>query len=74
MEPRMVSNQAAATSPDLEEREPKEWVAQEEPEVLITFGSLPRGGNDLKSIRCSREVFNTWQAQRSKSLISFRIF
>lgn len=34
-----------------EEKEPKEWVAQVEPGVLITFVSLPRGGNDLKRIR-----------------------
>lgn len=35
----------------VEEDEPKEWVAQVEPGVLITFVSLPRGGNDLKRIR-----------------------
>lgn len=35
----------------LEENEPKEWVAHVEPGVLITFVSLPRGGNDLKRIR-----------------------
>lgn len=35
----------------VEESEPKEWVAQVEPGVLITFVSLPRGGNDLKRIR-----------------------
>lgn len=34
-----------------EEDEPKEWVAQVEPGVLITFVSLPQGGNDLKKIR-----------------------
>ncbi|KAI3443586.1 hypothetical protein Pfo_000251 [Paulownia fortunei] len=48
----------------VEESEPKEWVAQVEPGVLITFVSLPRGGNDLKRIRFSREMFNKWQAQR----------
>ncbi|XP_073290454.1 protein Brevis radix-like 4 [Primulina huaijiensis] len=48
----------------VEESEPKEWVAQVEPGVLITFVSLPRGGNDLKRIRFSREAFNKWQAQR----------
>ncbi|KAJ8557751.1 hypothetical protein K7X08_004517 [Anisodus acutangulus] len=42
----------------------KEWVAQVEPGVLITFVSLPDGGNDLKRIRFSRELFNKWQAQR----------
>ncbi|XP_076896754.1 protein Brevis radix-like 4 [Bidens hawaiensis] len=47
-----------------EENEPKEWVAQVEPGVLITFVSLPRGGNDLKRIRFSREMFNKWQAQK----------
>ncbi|GJY40873.1 Brevis radix-like protein 4 [Tanacetum coccineum] len=35
----------------MEEVEPKEWVAQVEPGVLITFVSLPTGGNDLKQIR-----------------------
>ncbi|KAF2323607.1 hypothetical protein GH714_036301 [Hevea brasiliensis] len=37
----------------MEEDEPKEWVAQVEPGVLITFVSLPQGGNDLKRIRFS---------------------
>ncbi|KAG0472552.1 hypothetical protein HPP92_014409 [Vanilla planifolia] len=45
--------------------EPKEWIAQVEPGVHITFVSLPGGaGNDLKRIRFSREMFNKWQAQR----------
>ncbi|XP_051136350.1 protein Brevis radix-like 2 [Andrographis paniculata] len=48
----------------LEEDEPKEWIAQVEPGVLITFVSSPRGGNDLKRIQFSREMFNKWQAQR----------
>ncbi|KAK4774419.1 hypothetical protein SAY86_009354 [Trapa natans] len=48
----------------VEENEPKEWVAQVEPGVLITFVSLPRGGNDLKRIRFSRDMFNKYQAQR----------
>ncbi|KAL3825353.1 hypothetical protein ACJIZ3_021382 [Penstemon smallii] len=48
----------------VEESEPKEWVAQIEPGVLITFVSLPRGGNDLKRIRFSREMFNKYQAQK----------
>lgn len=34
-----------------EEDEPKEWMAQVEPGVHITFVSLPNGGNDLKRIR-----------------------
>ncbi|XP_028772144.1 protein Brevis radix-like 4 [Neltuma alba] len=48
----------------VEENEPKEWVAQVEPGVLITFVSLPSGGNDLKRIRFSREMYNKWQAQK----------
>ncbi|KAJ3695562.1 hypothetical protein LUZ60_000939 [Juncus effusus] len=47
-----------------EEAEGKEWVAQVEPGVLITFVALQRGGNDLKRIRFSREMFDKWQAQR----------
>ncbi|KAG8050058.1 hypothetical protein GUJ93_ZPchr0009g559 [Zizania palustris] len=46
------------------EDDAKEWVAQVEAGVLITFVSLPQGGNDLKRIRFSREMFNKWQAQR----------
>lgn len=34
-----------------DEEEAKEWTAQVEPGVQITFGSLPHGGNDLKRIR-----------------------
>ncbi|XP_047323226.1 protein BREVIS RADIX-like [Impatiens glandulifera] len=44
--------------------EPKQWMAQVEPGVQITFMSLPTGGNDLKRIRFSREIFDKWQAQR----------
>lgn len=40
----------------MEEDEPKEWVAQVEPGVLITFVSLPEGGNDLKRIRFRYET------------------
>ncbi|XP_073285252.1 protein Brevis radix-like 1 isoform X1 [Primulina huaijiensis] len=46
------------------EDESKEWIAQVEPGVQITFVSLPRAGNDLKRIRFSREMFNKWEAQR----------
>ncbi|XP_051231129.1 protein Brevis radix-like 4 isoform X1 [Lolium perenne] len=47
----------------------REWVAQVEPGVQITFVSLAggvngAGGNDLKRIRFSREMFDKWQAQR----------
>ncbi|CAL9106236.1 unnamed protein product [Musa acuminata var. zebrina] len=62
-----VSGRTEASSAfleDGEEEEPKEWVAQVEPGVLITFFSLPQGGNDLKRIRFSRQMFNKWQAQR----------
>lgn len=41
----------------MEEDEPKEWVAQVEPGVLITFVSLPQGGNDLKRIRFRYSTF-----------------
>ena len=48
----------------------REWVAQVEPGVQITFVSLAAGGqnggagNDLKRIRFSREMYDKWQAQR----------
>ncbi|URE24060.1 protein Brevis radix-like, partial [Musa troglodytarum] len=42
---------ASAFLEDGDEEEPKEWVAQVEPGVLITFLSLAQGGNDLKRIR-----------------------
>lgn len=34
-----------------DEEEAKEWTAQVEPGIQITFDSLPHGGNDLKRIR-----------------------
>lgn len=37
--------------PGMDDDESKEWVAQVEPGVLITFVSLTEGGNDLKRIR-----------------------
>lgn len=49
-----------------DEDEHKEWTAQVEPGVQITFVSLPRGGNDLKRIRfryvssISCESTETW--------------
>ncbi|XP_071686098.1 protein Brevis radix-like 3 [Rutidosis leptorrhynchoides] len=75
MEARLKGLSSGATTPTsvsgrtesivfMEEDEIKEWVAQVEPGVLITFLSLPQGGNDLKRIRFSREMFNKWQAQR----------
>ncbi|KAM0952868.1 putative brevis radix (BRX) domain, transcription factor BREVIS RADIX domain-containing protein [Dioscorea sansibarensis] len=65
--PSMSGRTEAGASIFMEEDEddaPREWVAQVEPGVLITFVSVPRGGNDLKRIRFSREMFNKWQAQR----------
>lgn len=63
--PRGVSVSAQSCDVVLEdEDEPKEWMAQVEPGVHITFVSLPNGGNDLKRIRFSREMFDKWQAQR----------
>ncbi|XP_022751745.1 protein Brevis radix-like 4 [Durio zibethinus] len=62
--PKLVSGRRVESIVFVEESEPKEWVAQVEPGVLITFVSLPRGGNDIKRIRFSREMFNKWQAQR----------
>lgn len=35
----------------VDDDEPREWMAQVEPGVHITFVSLPQGGNDLKRIR-----------------------
>lgn len=49
--PKSMSRRRADPIVYVLENEPKEWVAQVEPGVLITFVSLPRGGNDLKRIR-----------------------
>ncbi|OWM68551.1 hypothetical protein CDL15_Pgr023516 [Punica granatum] len=63
--PRGVSVSAQSCDVVLEdEDEPKEWMAQVEPGVHITFVSLPHGGNDLKRIRFSRDMFDKWEAQR----------
>ncbi|KAL5550832.1 hypothetical protein UlMin_001008 [Ulmus minor] len=63
--PRGVSVSAQSCDVVLEDdEEPKEWMAQVEPGVHITFVSLSNGGNDLKRIRFSREMFDKWQAQR----------
>ncbi|XP_075490669.1 protein Brevis radix-like 4 [Primulina tabacum] len=59
-----ASGRLADTVVFVEESEPKEWVAQVEPGVLITFLSLPKGGNDLKRVQFSHEMFNKWQARR----------
>ncbi|GAA0154702.1 hypothetical protein LIER_37944 [Lithospermum erythrorhizon] len=44
--------------------EPNEWISQIEPAIDITFISLPEGGNDLKRIRFSRDIFDRCKAQR----------
>ncbi|EPS57339.1 hypothetical protein M569_17479, partial [Genlisea aurea] len=67
--PNTAANDGMMTAVEEEEEEEgggggKEWMAQVEPGVQITFLSLPRGGNDLKRIRFSREMFNKWEAQR----------
>ncbi|XP_073015606.1 protein Brevis radix-like 4 [Primulina eburnea] len=62
--PASASGRLADTVVFVEESEPKEWVAQVEPGVLITFLSLPKGGNDLKRVQFSQEMFNKWQAHR----------
>lgn len=49
--PALASGRRVDTVVFVQESEPKEWVAQVEPGVLITFLSLPRGGNDLKQIK-----------------------
>ncbi|KAG9452864.1 hypothetical protein H6P81_005768 [Aristolochia fimbriata] len=66
-EPTPVGDSVSSRSCDVvlvDEDDHKEWMAQVEPGVHITFVSLPQGGNDLKRIRFSREMFNKWQAQR----------
>ncbi|KAG0492372.1 hypothetical protein HPP92_005770 [Vanilla planifolia] len=47
-----------------EDKESREWIAQVEPGVLLSLISLSDGGNHLKRIRFSLEMFNKWQAQR----------
>ncbi|KAG9150475.1 hypothetical protein Leryth_010868 [Lithospermum erythrorhizon] len=48
----------------LDEDEAKDWTAQVEHGIQITFESLPQGGNDLKRIRFSRDIYDKWEAQR----------
>ncbi|KAL5182830.1 Protein Brevis radix-like 4 [Glycine soja] len=57
----------------VEENEPKEWVAQVEPGVLITFVSLPRGGNDLKRIRFSSKLESVEESPVTPPLNSERL-
>lgn len=56
----MTPNRISSRFDDMtleEEDGPKEWMAQVEPGVQITFVSLPRGGNDLKRIRFRYKLF-----------------
>ncbi|XP_025797632.1 protein Brevis radix-like 4 [Panicum hallii] len=60
-----ASSTPAWDLPGRAEGEAREWAAQVEPGVQITFVSLPGGaGNDLKRIRFSREMYDKWQAQK----------
>ncbi|KAJ6820313.1 protein Brevis radix-like 1 [Iris pallida] len=59
-----MSGKTDEEEPAGEGEERKEWVAQVEPGVLITFLAVAEDGNDLKRIRFSRDMFNKWQAQR----------
>ncbi|KAH9316925.1 hypothetical protein KI387_018694, partial [Taxus chinensis] len=67
-----VSNSSSSGTPkflialeqlDNEREEKKEWISNVEPGVIITLLSLKGGGNELKRIRFSREMFNKTQAQ-----------
>lgn len=51
-----------------DEDEPKEWMAQVEPGVHITFVSLPNGGNDLKRIRFRYELITMFDSILFKDL------
>ncbi|XP_074588552.1 protein Brevis radix-like 4 [Curcuma longa] len=64
--PRVSGRTEASSSflEDGEDEEPKEWVAQVEPGILITFLSLPQGGNYVRKIRFSQDMFDQYQAQR----------
>ncbi|XP_042374714.1 protein Brevis radix-like 1 [Zingiber officinale] len=62
-----VSGRTEASSAfleDGEDEEPKEWVSQVEPGILITFLSLPQGGNYVRKIRFSQDMFDQYRAQK----------
>ncbi|XP_078156095.1 protein Brevis radix-like 1 [Carex rostrata] len=46
-----------------DEGEDKEWISEPDPGVLITLVQLPHGGNLLKKIYFSEELFDSWQAE-----------
>ncbi|GFY97186.1 BREVIS RADIX-like 3 [Actinidia rufa] len=56
----------------MEEDEPKDWVAQVEPGVLITFVSLPQGGNDLKRIRFRLASAPAWNSHKVADMVLVR--
>ncbi|KAL9671140.1 hypothetical protein QQ045_008706 [Rhodiola kirilowii] len=47
----IVGGRQPVTAEDMMEKGPKEWIAQVEPGVHITFAALLDGGNDLTRIR-----------------------
>jgi hypothetical protein len=51
------------------EDDEKEWVAQVEPGVLISFLSLPQGGNYLKRIRFRWTLAHPFQSLHLGSLV-----
>ncbi|XP_039126620.1 protein Brevis radix-like 1 isoform X2 [Dioscorea cayenensis subsp. rotundata] len=57
------TEESASMIVEEDEQVEREWIAQAEPGVLITFVSGAGGGNDLKRIRF-REMFNKGQAQK----------
>ncbi|KAJ3689906.1 hypothetical protein LUZ61_019070 [Rhynchospora tenuis] len=48
---------------DDDEEEENEWNSEPEPGVFITLVQLPQGGNLLKKISFSKELFDAWQAE-----------
>ncbi|KAJ1440975.1 hypothetical protein SESBI_01653 [Sesbania bispinosa] len=63
MTPGRTEPVAAAQDGLGEEDEAREWVAQVEPGVQITFETIPTGGHVLKRIRFNRDMFDRNQAQ-----------
>jgi hypothetical protein len=56
----MASEAAGGCGGGGKDDDAREWVAQVEPGVLITFVSLAQGGNDLKRIRFRCVPLATW--------------
>ncbi|KAK1296855.1 Protein Brevis radix-like 1 [Acorus calamus] len=57
--------ETATTAAAITEETTKKWVAEVEPGVLITFVSLPNGGNHLKRIRFRTQSQESIEVQRS---------